>query len=101
MNLKKGCRRHRSSWAGGASERRPCTPFPTWQATFGSLPAFLTLGALLLEFVLGMATTARGFSKYLARLINQPSDLFIITYGDDGAIDYMVCTAAALLRCAQ
>ncbi|KAI3435769.1 hypothetical protein D9Q98_001827 [Chlorella vulgaris] len=37
--------------------------------TFGELPAFITLSGLVLEYALGMAAVARGFSDYLATLI--------------------------------
>lgn len=50
---------------------------PTWQATFGELAAFITLGGLLLEYVVGMAAVARGFSRQLARLCNQDPTAFV------------------------
>jgi amino acid transporter len=68
----------------------PCSPCPCLaspyfpadlcpaQTNFGELPAFLTLGGLLLEYALGMAAVARGFSRFLARLCNVSPTLFVV-----------------------
>ena len=45
--------------------------------TFGEYPAYITMGMLLVEYVLGMAAVARGFSQFLAQLVNQPYTLFL------------------------
>ena len=50
--------------------------------TFGEYPAYLTMGMLLAEYVLGMAAVARGFSQYFAQLLNQSVTLF--TFDDNG-----------------
>jgi APA family basic amino acid/polyamine antiporter len=44
---------------------------PCLQVTFGELPAFCALAGLGLEWGLGMAAIARGFSHYLGELLNQ------------------------------
>lgn len=71
-------------WQHDAPCQQPCLPvgFHTTrsrivQATFGELCAFLTLGGLLLEYVLGMAAVARGFSRQFARLCNQDPQQFV------------------------
>ena len=46
--------------------------------TFGELAAFTTLAGLILEYVVGMAAVARGFSKYLALLCNLDSTIFTL-----------------------
>lgn len=52
-----------------------------WQATFGELAAVVTLGGLVLEYVVGMAAVARGFSRQLARLCNQDPQHFVSAWG--------------------
>ncbi|EFN54400.1 hypothetical protein CHLNCDRAFT_36103 [Chlorella variabilis] len=49
---------------------------------FGELAAFVTLGGLVLEYALGMAAVARGFSRYLARLCNLDQNLFVLEFYD-------------------
>lgn len=70
----------------------PHPPPPVWQATFGELPAFLTLGGLLLQYALGMAVVARGFSRYLGRLCtdNDNPYLFVKTTSGGYQFDFMV-----------
>ena len=50
--------------------------------TFGEYPAYITLGMLIIEYVLGMAAVARGFSQYLAQLLDQSATLFV--FNDNG-----------------
>ncbi|KAL4458381.1 hypothetical protein ABPG75_013246 [Micractinium tetrahymenae] len=59
--------------------------------TFGELPAFVTLGGLLLEYAVGMAAVARGFSRYLVRLCNSEPSLFVLEVGSENqhSIDFM------------
>ncbi len=67
-----------------ASPERPA-PAPhicPWQVTFGEFPAFVTLASLLLEYALGMAATARGFSLYLNSLLNLSPGTLIININD-------------------
>lgn len=52
------------------------------QINFGELAAFVTLGGLVLEYALGMAAVARGFSRYLARLCNLDQNLFVLEFYD-------------------
>lgn len=67
---------------------------PDRQATFGELAAFITLGGLLLEYVVGMAAVARGFSRQLARLCNQDPTAFVSGRGMAG-----VCSGCARCCC--
>lgn len=72
-------------------------------ATFGELPAFVTMGMLLVEYLLGMAAVARGFSQYLAQLVNQPGTLFTLndSPGDSGSpIDLMAFGIVVILTIA-
>ncbi|GAB4822127.1 hypothetical protein N2152v2_009173 [Parachlorella kessleri] len=62
--------------------------------TFGELPAFLAVSNLLLEYVLGTAAIARGFSLYLARIFNLPDDYFLIS---DSPVDFMAFGVVLLL----
>jgi APA family basic amino acid/polyamine antiporter len=50
--------------------------------TFGDFPAFICLASLLLEYAIGNAVVARGFSTYLARLLNLEPGYFRV--GDKG-----------------
>ena len=59
------------------------------QATFGELPAFVTLASLLLQYALGMAAVARGFSRYLARLCNLDPTIFVKEIDDSHFFDFM------------
>ena len=73
------------------SSRRP-------QITFGELPAFIALASLLLEYVLGMAATAQGFSRYLAKLLNLDKDIFVLEIGGEGcSADYRLDFMAAAI----
>ena len=54
----------------------------TRQINFGELAAFVTLGGLLLEYALGMAAVARGFSRYFARLCNLDQTAFVLEVWD-------------------
>lgn len=58
------------------------------QVTFGEFPAFVTLSGLLLEYALGMAAVARGFSFYLALLVGAdpeaPPFEFQVENGESG-----------------
>lgn len=51
---------------------------PELQINFGEFPAFFTLGGLMLEYALGMAAIARGFSRFVARLCNVSPSLFLV-----------------------
>ncbi|PSC68357.1 cationic amino acid transporter 1-like [Micractinium conductrix] len=59
--------------------------------TFGEFAAFLALAGLLLEYALGMAAVARGFSRYLARLCNAEPSLFVLEVGANNqhTVDFM------------
>lgn len=58
-------------------------------STLGEFPAFLTLGFLLLEYILAMAAVARGFSTFFALLINQPATIFIIPGNGTVELNFM------------
>jgi APA family basic amino acid/polyamine antiporter len=75
--------------AGGA--------FSFVMATFGELAAFIALGGLLLEYVVGMAAVARGFSRQLARLCNQDPLTFVINIGGDYSSHFLDIMAAAIV----
>jgi amino acid transporter len=67
--------------------------------TFGEYPAFITLGMLLLEYGLGMAAVANGFSQFFALLINQSASLFI--FDDKGSqLDVMALSVVLILSAA-
>jgi amino acid transporter len=61
---------------------------------FGEFPAFLTLGMLLLEYGLGMAAVANGFSQFFALLINQSASIFTF---DDNGVEWDVMALAVVL----
>ncbi|KAI7840220.1 hypothetical protein COHA_006002 [Chlorella ohadii] len=75
--------------AGGA--------FSYVMATFGELAAFITLGGLLLEYVLGMAAVARGFSRQLARLCNLDPQQFVINIGGEYSPHFIDIMAAGIV----
>ena len=56
--------------------------------TFGELAAVTALAGLLLEYVLGMAAVARGFSNYLARLLNLNPASFVVDVADGYSFDF-------------
>lgn len=56
--------------------------------TFGEYPAFITLGMLLVQYLLGMAAVARGFSQFTSQLLNQSYTLFVMADSEIG-IDFM------------
>ena len=67
--------------------------------TFGEYPAFITLGMLLLEYGLGMAAVANGFSQFFALLINQSATIF--TFDDNGVQwDIMALSVVLILSAA-
>lgn len=51
-----------------------CRPNHAGQVTFGDFPAFICLASLLLEFVIGNAVVARGFSTYLVSQVQIVSE---------------------------
>jgi len=57
--------------------------------TFGEFPAYITMGMLLLQYVVAMAAVGQGFSQYLALLCNQSATLFVIETGVGVDIDIM------------
>ncbi|KAI7844490.1 hypothetical protein COHA_001949, partial [Chlorella ohadii] len=61
--------------------------------TFGDFPAFICLASMLLEFVIGNAVVARGFSSYLARLLNQEPFYFRLGCGSAQGGKYDVMAA--------
>lgn len=70
---------------------------------FGELPAFITMGMLFVEYMLGMAAVARGFSQYLAQLVNQPSTFFTLNDGPGASgapIDFMAFGVVLILTVA-
>lgn len=68
---------------------RPAPAVP--QVTFGEFPAFVTLASLLLEYALGMAATARGFSLYLNSLLDlSPGTLIVNINNGAHTLDPMV-----------
>ena len=58
--------------------------------TFGEYPAFVTLGMLLVQYILGMAAVARGFSQFFAQLLNESYTLFVLN-DTHMAVDFMAC----------
>lgn len=61
------------------------------QVTFGEFPGFVTLASLLLEYALGMAATARGFSLYLNSLLDLSPETLIININNGAhTLDPMV-----------
>ena len=70
--------------------------FTYTMVTFGEFPAYITMGMLLVQYILGMAAVARGWSAYLALLCNQPASLFVFEAGD-WSIDVMAFGVVIIL----
>lgn len=69
-------------------------------ATLGEYPAFLTLGFLILEYLLAMAAVARGFSTFFALLCNQPHDVFLIEANGTIEVDVMAMAIVIIVTVA-
>ena len=66
--------------------------------TFGELAAFITLAGLLLEYALGMAAVARGFTVYFAHLCNlAPTDLLVEVGDNLHTFDFMAAGIILLM----
>jgi len=68
------------------------------QLTFGEFAAYTTLACQLIQFALGMAVVARGFSTFLAALLNlQPSDVLVTVEGGEHSFDFVAAGIVLLM----